>query len=195
MSANANDTGAAGTTGGGTSTTSTSSAAGTGGSASAGSSAAAGGKNSGSVVQTNSPADAPPDAPHSATPAFARPGEGRLQNIGAPATEQGGNAQTTASVGYPLRVMVHGHVHAGRAIKRGETIALDAAEYRWAIQNKIGEAGQRDAVGKPVDDDGNIIEAKQAEEIPLPKDQAIQPPQIIETDTQPVAEGADSGIK
>jgi hypothetical protein len=157
-----NPTGAAG---GGEGTSTTSSAATTGGSASG---SAVPGAQTGRNVQGLSPADAPPTAPH-----------GALGNLGASeaaaAAGTSGSGQTAQSVGYPLRVLADNHTHAGRQIKRGETIALDAAEYRWAIANQIGEPGKRDDVGKPVDDSGNVITEETKQEIPLPEDQAINP--------------------
>jgi hypothetical protein len=173
--------------GGGTSTTATegagtdttSSATAPGGSAT-GTSAGAG-EGSGSVVQSNTPADAPPNAPQSATPAFAKPGEGQLQNVGASdaqAQQPAQAGQTSGLVGYPLRLTVDGHIHAGVPYKKGQTIALDAAEYRWAIQNKIGEPGNKEDVGLDIDDAGNVIKPTAPTVIPLPEDQAIQPGEL-----------------
>lgn len=173
----ANRSGGAGTTAGstgggggttatqGTGTSSTSSAGTTGGSASGGSVAGAPGSQVGDV-SSNSPADAAPNQPHSGTPAFAKPGEGTL-NLGAPGAT-GGTGQTPASAGYPLRVLVDGHTHAGQPVKKGQTIALDAAEYRWAVTNKIGEAGNADEVGLDVDEAGNAIKPAAPVEIELP---------------------------
>jgi hypothetical protein len=176
MSSNLTDTGGEGTR-------TTSSAATTGGSATG---STVPGAQTGTNVQGLSPADAPPDAPHGALGNLGAPGAAALAGV----TSSG---QTAQSVGYPLRVTVHGHTHAGRQIRYGETIALDAAEYRWAIQNNIGEPGQRDNVGKSVDDSGNVIEQTAAEEIPLPEDQAIKPATADTNDSTADTDKADTG--
>jgi hypothetical protein len=173
----------------GTGTSTTNSAGTTGGSASGGVAPDL----KGNTVQSAAPSDAPPDAAQSGTPDFAAPGSLKINasqvskvpanqlpgesfaNLGTPAENAPQATQTPASTGYPLRLTVDGHTHAGTTYKKGQTIALDAAEYRWAISNKIGEAGKRDDVGLDVDEQGNTIKPVTAEEIPLPESEAITP--------------------
>ena len=71
-------------------------------------------------------------------------------NLGAAdvANEQAASkGQSTQSAGLPLKLS-QDHTHAGVEYKAGQTIALDPAEYRWALDNKIGVAGNKDDIGK-----------------------------------------------
>jgi len=58
---------------------------------------------------------------------------------------------------YALKVTHDGHTHAGQPVKKGKTIMLDAAEYRWALQNKVGVAGNSDDAQYDVDSKGNLL--------------------------------------
>lgn len=55
--------------------------------------------------------------------------------------------QSAQSAGLPLKLS-QDHTHASVDYKAGKTIALDPAEYRWALDNKIGVAGNKDDIGK-----------------------------------------------
>lgn len=83
----------------------------------------------------------------------------------APGAVQGGSmapaseapAKEKYSKGFALKVAVDGHTHAGQAVKKGATIMLDVAEYRWALQTKIGVPGDAEDAQYDVDDKGNVL--------------------------------------
>jgi hypothetical protein len=86
-------------------------------------------------------------------------------NIGAPDT-QGVQAaaasagQTEESAGHPLEITRKVHTHAGKDYKKGETIMLDVAEYRWALTHKIGKPGKAEHVGKAVNSQGVVVSSE-----------------------------------
>ncbi len=57
---------------------------------------------------------------------------------------------------YALKVTVDGHEHAGQPVKNGATIMLDAADYRWALENSVGVKGNEADAGKEVDSEGKV---------------------------------------
>jgi hypothetical protein len=84
---------------------------------------------------------------------------GSPQGEAVPPADQTPAVQTADAegAGYALKVTRKGHVHAGQEVKKGATIALDVAEYRWALINKIGVPGKMEDVGKDVDSKGEVI--------------------------------------
>lgn len=99
----------------------------------------------GGVASGNVPVAAPTDA---------APGEPQAGNIGAP------DASAEAApkgAGFPLEVTVKAHTHGGRDYRKGQHIMLDAAEYRWALEHKVGKPGDAGKVGFEVNSKGEII--------------------------------------
>lgn len=91
-----------------------------------------------------------------AAPTDAKPGEPQAGSLGAPDTQ---NAQVEApkNAGYPFKFLVDNHTHAGQPVKNGATIMLDMAEYRWALENKLGVPGNADDAGLDIDEAGVVI--------------------------------------
>jgi hypothetical protein len=89
------------------------------------------------------------------SPADAQAGAPQAGNLGAP--DVAAADQTKESAGYALEVTKQTHTHAGKEYRKGQTIMLDMAEYRWALENKIGKPGNAEHVGLPVDAKGNVV--------------------------------------
>jgi hypothetical protein len=81
--------------------------------------------------------------------------------------------QPQAQTLYPLRLIVDNHTHNGVAYLKGQTIALDEAEYAFAVRMKLGLPGLKENVGLEVDAQGEPIKPQAPEPVALPTDQAI----------------------
>jgi hypothetical protein len=96
-----------------------------------------------------------------AAPTDAKPGDPQGGSIGAPdlagQQNEAAKADQKYNRGYALKVTKKGHVHAGIEVKKGATIMLDIAEYRWALDNKIGEPGNAEDAGFDVDSKGMVL--------------------------------------
>lgn len=97
-----------------------------------------------------------------AAPTDAKAGEVQGGSIGAPdlageQNEAASASQERYSKGYALKVGKKGHTHNGKDIKKGVTIMLDIAEYRWALSNGIGEPGDAAEAGIDVDSKGMVL--------------------------------------
>lgn len=85
-----------------------------------------------------------------AEPLVEQPKSVPATSLGVPDVAQQHNAaqgQSAQSAGLPLKLS-QDHTHASVDYEAGQTIALDPAEYRWALDNKIGVAGNKDDIGK-----------------------------------------------
>jgi len=92
-----------------------------------------------------------------APPTDAKPGEIQGGDMAQPGGESEAPVKQKYEKGYALKVTQDGHVHAGQAVKKGATIMLDMAEYRWALQNKVGVPGKADEAGYDVDSKGTLM--------------------------------------
>jgi hypothetical protein len=73
-------------------------------------------------------------------------------------------AEVKAPAGFPVKIVKEGHTHEGSPVKKGATLMVDMATYRWLLENKVGEPGSADDVGLEVTKKGEAIKPETDEE-------------------------------
>lgn len=97
-------------------------------------------------------------------PTDAAPGQGQAGDMAAVPASTEQTKEKPAAAGFPVKVIKDNHIHEGQAVKKNATVMVDIATYRWMLENKVGEPGNADDVGKDVTKKGDIIEPETDEE-------------------------------
>jgi hypothetical protein len=92
------------------------------------------------------------------------PSDIKAGEVQAANTQENKSADTEEKTMYPVKIVKANHEHGGKIIKKDTTIEVDIAEYRWLLENKIGEPGSKDDVGLDVTSKGETIKPESDED-------------------------------